>query len=383
MDKLTRHFYKIEDVCAALQYSIHKKEPYEAVYWYRELDDQNVNIRELLFLSWFHSIGLANLTILDLIDSFNYQRIFQISSCKQRSSILPYMLLNGTLNKTYKTKKTLVKLSKTLSSLSKNNLVLETWMKRVLYSKFLESWQSSLELWDSDEFIPMIQNVVSEKFEQSQKMLEIIIKIYSFNFVNIIYRRCAIIGLLCMNDDTFEEALKPLEPVPYDLNLYIEYFKSVYASRKGRVFALPNECFYGKTTRGRMLKTESNLSELYDSDKLLQKQKIYDDIVRVFGSFEKFKMNDDEYERFYDFYFVDDIPDEWSLPEQQKSHGNGILENGEVFSMKKYFDIWVGNDETFKTIPAEYDALYKDSDVLKKYENSFNLKSIQMALDSV
>ena len=35
----TRHFYKLEDVKAALQYAIHIKKPYEAVYWCKEISN--------------------------------------------------------------------------------------------------------------------------------------------------------------------------------------------------------------------------------------------------------------------------------------------------------------------------------------------------------
>jgi hypothetical protein len=37
-------------------------------------------------------------------------------------------------------------------------------------------------------------------------------------------------------------------------------------------------------------------------------------------------LDDDSLEKFYELYFPDDIPDEWSTVDQQKSHGRGCLE---------------------------------------------------------
>ena len=35
--------------------------------------------------------------------------------------------------------------------------------------------------------------------------------------------------------------------------------------------------------------------------------------------------SDDKMEEFYDTYFPDDIPDEWSKRDKEKSHGDGVL----------------------------------------------------------
>jgi hypothetical protein len=41
-------------------------------------------------------------------------------------------------------------------------------------------------------------------------------------------------------------------------------------------------------------------------------------------------VSDDAKEAFYSTYFPDDIPDEWSLADQKKSHGAGMLRPDEV-----------------------------------------------------
>jgi hypothetical protein len=380
----SRHFYKTEDVKAALQHSIHTKKPYEAVFWAKELNDINdindINLKETLFISWFYSIGLSNINCIKNIRNSNDETIFQMASIKSNHSILPYMLVNGTLDKVYKMKKSMVKLSNALKQDDPN---IDIWIRNTLYGKFLESWQASLIIWDHDSFSSIIQTFVITKFDNPTHILDIIDTIYGFEFVNIIYRRCAIIGVLCMPD---VESV-PFTLIPADFNLYLEYLKSVYGKRKGRYFSLPTECFYGKTKRGTMLKNESNITELYKIDNIIKNQSIYEEIIKVFDTYEKFKEIDDEYERFFEYYFPDDIPEEWSLAEQQKSHGNGILEKDEKPSIHKYFSIYVSNNKEFENILTEYTKKYSlsfnfENDIIKNYK-LFNMKDLKLALDAV
>jgi hypothetical protein len=46
-------------------------------------------------------------------------------------------------------------------------------------------------------------------------------------------------------------------------------------------------------------------------------------------------------EEFFSMTFPDDIPDEWSLPDQRKSHGPGSLRKGETITLKKFGLIWM------------------------------------------
>ena len=381
----TRHFYKLEDVKAALQYAIHIKKPYEAVYWCKEISNIS-DIKPILFLSWFYSIGLSNLNVIDMIKNATFEdigTIFQIASIESRDSMLPYVLVNGTLDKTYKIKKTLLKLS---SSLKQGNPNIDIWIRNTLYGKFFESWQTSLKVWDDEIFLSMIQTIVNTKFDNPSRILEIIDTLYGFDFIDIIYRRCSVIGILCMDDNMIENALKPEIPIIINMNLYLELWRSVYGKRKGRIFHLYNDCFYGKTKRGLMTIEESNISELSNQHNLIMHQKIHEEIINVYGSYDEFKNNPDQYEPFCECYFPDDIPDEWSLEDKQKSHGNGILEVGELPSIEKFFDIWTHTNEN--TILKEYSLQYKqtfafEKDIIQKYYEPFNMKSLQNVLETV
>jgi hypothetical protein len=51
--------------------------------------------------------------------------------------------------------------------------------------------------------------------------------------------------------------------------------------------------------------------------------------------------SEDKLEYFYEKYFPDDIPDEWPLADQEKSHGQGVLGASEQISQEKLARIWL------------------------------------------
>ena len=75
----------------------------------------------------------------------------------------------------------------------------------------------------------------------------------------------------------------------------------------------------------RSKQTPYNTSELDIQSGLeesLQKSDYWSCILETYMTNSRWK-SDDHKESFYDTYFQDDIPDEWSAADQQKSHGRG------------------------------------------------------------
>lgn len=390
----TRHFYYISDVKAALQNSISYREVHESVYWTKELldCDQVSSIKEAFFYSWFYTIGLGNLNILLNISNPSLENAYALSLIAKTNSTLPYLLVNGALNKKYKIKKTLYKLSKELS-VYKDKEKVDSWVRSTLYGKFLESWQQSLELWKDISFHEVIEKVIRVKFDNPSLIFKILEAVSRLEYIPHIYRECVITAILCMNDTTIENAMTPLEEMGSTMNMYLEMWKSTYSHRKGRAYAIP--LLYGKTVRGLLKNTDSNISELYDSDKLIEGQKFYNEIVRIYGTFDAFKKHTTIYEEFYSHYFHDDIPEEWSLEEQEKSHGRGILLKDEKPNFEKFFSTCVRKDsECFiddrDSIIKEYSAKYSlsfnfEEDLLKIYDTFtvFSMKSVQDSIENM
>jgi hypothetical protein len=112
----------------------------------------------------------------------------------------------------------------------------------------------------------------------------------------------------------------------------------VEGRRSARLHAIPREALHPETTRGQTPGRYTNISHLRDPDvsdgcqfwqkALLSTGAVMDEEDNVLSF-----PDDDALERFYDQYFPDDIPDEWSRVDQEKSHGRGCAEKAPPPSM--------------------------------------------------
>jgi hypothetical protein len=99
--------------------------------------------------------------------------------------------------------------------------------------------------------------------------------------------------------------------------------------RKARLHAIPLEALNEETTRGSMLTKYTNIADIREPILLLPTACAYWRRITAEAGFkvisDEVEVPEDEaYEAFYDLHFPDDIPDEWSAKDQQKSHGRGL-----------------------------------------------------------
>jgi hypothetical protein len=104
------------------------------------------------------------------------------------------------------------------------------------------------------------------------------------------------------------------------------------SGRKARLYAIPAEALHRQTTRGSLSTKYTNIQDIREPILLLPQGCAYWRRISAAAGFiqtgkDEVECPEDEaYESFYDRYFPDDIPDEWSAADQQKSHGRGLLE---------------------------------------------------------
>jgi len=102
------------------------------------------------------------------------------------------------------------------------------------------------------------------------------------------------------------------------------------STRAARVYAIPVEALHSGTTRGDLATTYTNIDELREPLPLLpQGCRWWRRVIAGAGA----RLdphtgglvfpNDAKMEAFMEMHFPTDIPDEWSLADQQKSHGRG------------------------------------------------------------
>lgn len=111
-----------------------------------------------------------------------------------------------------------------------------------------------------------------------------------------------------------------------------EKWSAVVGRRTARIHEIPTEALHRETTRGRIPSKYTNIDDVRDpavelingcawwrSQTAAMGIHLDEDGAVVFPS-------DDILEAFYERYFPDDIPDEWSARDQQKSHGRGCAD---------------------------------------------------------
>lgn len=338
----TRHFYNTNEVRAALQYSIHKHRTLESFFWLKELDDsKDTSIQAVLFNSWFHSVGLSDLNVLSMILKNDYINAVHTLSCNtNRSGGLKLYYLHGLTN--YSVKKIPpFKLHPTINS---DNAEISKQTRAILLNNKQAAWHLSKHNWSND----IIKNLINFKCSGAVKtVLEDLLN-YTHPYKWMV--RCAIICILCMKQEDLKNAFPIPKVVRSEIHTEIYKWNQYFGFRAGRIYSIPKECLYGKTIRGSMTYCETNIKELYDHNNLLKGQAVYHDILTRFDSYEAFMDNTDVYEVFITNYFPDDIPDEWSLEEQLKSHGNGVNQSSDVPILRRYIHRWsVISDTTVST----------------------------------
>ena len=101
--------------------------------------------------------------------------------------------------------------------------------------------------------------------------------------------------------------------------------------RAARLLAIPEKALCPGTTRGDLPSKYTNIADVREPVELLSEGcKFWQETLKERGITMDDETNticfpnDDVLERFYEEFFPDDIPDEWSSADQQKSHGRGM-----------------------------------------------------------
>jgi len=136
--------------------------------------------------------------------------------------------------------------------------------------------------------------------------------------------------MLCISDTKRESSFR-IRPVPSSsLSLPI-------GRKSARLYAIPSLALYG-TARGTTLCSHYHIKGLYDVEKGIRGCPFWDETFKGYQKNGKW-VSDDAMEAYYEEYFPDDIPDEWTKEEKLKSHGQGLLHPGEVMTLYRYAKI--------------------------------------------
>lgn len=138
--------------------------------------------------------------------------------------------------------------------------------------------------------------------------------------------------ITCVDDAELPAFMSLPEDAPSVEHYIRDWNRWIPGRRTSRMQEIPADALHRETTRGRIPSRYTNIADIRDPIAELPQGcrwwreqtaamgiHIDEEGALVFPS-------DDVLEAFYKRYFPDDIPDEWSLKDQQKSHGRGLAE---------------------------------------------------------
>lgn len=370
---LSRHFYRVDELRAAFFHSIAKKRTVEALFWTQEYLDSELydELFQVLFEGWLWFVGIARVEWLRQywavfhVDEVDADEIYKMVEWLVRISVRDCSL------------EALLLLAPDVSSCERLPPTPKTdaWLQKTGFSgedaiairyfhtgKALSAWR-----------LLCIQEVgifwsFAKKAGFPEDLYEILEGFHQLYYqedkdMNLALRAFAV-AYLSMSDKQRKASSNPLVPPPK--NYYEEDRKrwiSLTGRRKRREFAIPKECLSWITSRGIHSYKKHTLRELWSVGIQTLKEKGCPYWQRRLEEDNPFA-SDDALEAFYDLEFPDDIPDEWSREDQNKSHGEGPLNVNEERNPGKLLRKWYWGIPSC-VVWGAVDQIYKASDSLK------------------
>jgi len=125
--------------------------------------------------------------------------------------------------------------------------------------------------------------------------------------------------LIAKSKDCLHSVLEPF-PVADRTNVANWAERKLLPMRKRRIYAVPPECLYSYTARGSLKRDQSTHIDLTKNlEKFMCTSSYWEEHESAM------KDNGEQRETFYETYFPNDIPDEWSAADRAKSHGPGVI----------------------------------------------------------
>ena len=357
---LSRHFYSLDEVQAALLYTTSHNTPAEALFWCQELVISG-SISEAistLFQSWLWHTGpmrlqwLVNVWQSSLITEelseddilLATYRLAAIPQNQRDNSLWNILVL--TMENPSKMPDRVTRKTPPLAEEIDDKKELY-FIRAMFQGKARSAWWISQYI-DEDRVWMLLDwflNNVHTGFKEQYKVCFLALQSYELllGYKSAEYDiivRCAAINMMCIPLKRQELSFKVEPEIDVRTAQMLNELELSIGRRDRRVHKIPTACLYGITARGRSQWTQKNYIQLYNVEKYLIGCPFWDEVLSEYANVLDSGViqwhSDDVMEQFYNKYFPDDIPDEWSLLDQQKSHGDGILGPSDKVKISKW-----------------------------------------------
>jgi len=314
---LTKHLYRIDEVLSSLRWSIITHNLLESAFWTVELYESNMiqECIEVLETIWIYHIGFGSWYSLRLIqeiyDNGDISQWDLVSlTCafaKRRicDSTAFHLLLRGATsneNPVFAHSREYKDLNEAITDCIKRGKLKEAWL--------LSRSMSTSEQWallktlsdDRKDALEIIKNIGSSVYEQ-----------LALGYI-----------LISLDECSWISSQLPIENIVPSEVIEAMNDWSKEKMRKRRVFKPKPEALIYLTARSQQSPYISSEPEIQcDLLKNLKESEYWSTILESYMAKDKW-LSDKHKEAFFDTFFPQDIPDEWSLSDREKSHGRGL-----------------------------------------------------------
>ena len=329
---LSRNFYSLDEVQAVLLHT-------HDVFWCNELLVSGCMSEaiSILFQAWLWNVCPMNLQWLvdawntlrsdEIIEKDVLQSTYQLSQSTRDNSLWNILVLS--IKNPHEMPDTVTpKTPAFCVSTCKKEIY---FMQAIFQGKAQCAWWISqyIDIWDilrlfsKNSPYTSKYNLCLEALEHYEKLLG-----YKSDEYDMI-TRCAAVLIMCV-PALFNECneCKDFNYIP------ITYTPVTYTPVTYR-YPIPVHYIYGISVRGRSKWSKNNIDQLNDIETYLPDCPFWEEA--------KEEAKDMYKEDFYDKYFPDGLPEDWTQIEKEKSHGGGVLGPNEIPSMWKYSRNFMSN----------------------------------------
>jgi hypothetical protein len=353
---LSRHLYSSDDIQAALSYSISQNSVKESLFWAKELVESGYASEAIsvLFHTWLFNCGHTCIRwLIDAWATFQSDEITEQDILLSTYNLSKYSITDSSLWNivtlaTQFTNSPPDRITKRKPHSWDSDNAIETFFICSIYQG------KSLSAWWASRYIPeervweLLEWFTENAYTNYKKEYMISIDAlknydtllgYKTDEYDVIIR-CQAILLFCIKPVQQSTSFRNLSLTIDKDNLEsIQEWDKNSGTKKRRVFKIPTACLYGTTKRGLMKWSSNNFSEINNIEENILGCPFWDDVLLTFATIcdGRIEWNSEEsLQEFYETYFPDDIPDEWSKSDKSVSHGDGILGPTDKITIWKY-----------------------------------------------
>jgi hypothetical protein len=344
---LTVHLYRKEEALAALRWAIICKNYRESIFWGIELFDSNMMSETIGILekTWITQIGycvngwtfLLDLIRLQQADEYSrddfIQQLYSWSQIKSLDSTAFHLLIRGSTTSTdmipqFQHSKEYTNINDSFNDCLKRGKFLEAWLfARALDTE--EVWRTLATICPSrnKELLNLRALSVSERERLASAFVLVSINEEAWITANTVFQQ---------------------RPIPQELKEKLDSWDSETSLRKRREFKVRPEAMTYICARSTMQTSESTEYDICENLEITLSSSPYWQSVLEDYQIDGYWKTERYKEMFYNTYFPyaeDDIPDEWSSADREKSHGRGHGKT-KVVALRQYINAIFQNSQS-------------------------------------